>query len=144
MAERGLWLADSRRLRTKSRIDQSLRVFYHFIRSFHKTSKKTFLEKKMIISEILRNEAFQEQMRKAAENQKKQYDFDKDPFRVRSSRPEPTTNLYGEPTQYYSRTHKKSLQHRFFEKMGWLSSDPTVRMVSLQLKLNPNFRKKLE
>merc|ERR1712227_612981 len=96
----------------------------HFIR----LQKKTFFREKMIISEILRNEAFQEQMRKAAENQKKQYDFDKDPFRVRSSRPEPTTNLYGEPVQYYSRTHKKSVQHRFFEKMGWLSSDPTVRM----------------
>jgi len=62
-------------------------------------------------------------------NSKKEWNFRSDPYRVRNSRPEPTTNLYGSPTMQYRRNTEGSPQHKLMEKMGWLSKDPAIRQV---------------
>ena len=76
------------------------------------------------------NENFQEMMKRQGKERREQWDFERDPFRVRNSRPESQVNLYGQSTVKYTQTHKKSIQHRVMDRLGMLSKDPAVRQVS--------------
>ena len=76
------------------------------------------------------NENFQEMMKRQGKERREQWDFERDPFRVRNWRPESQVNLYGQSTVNYTRTHKKSIQHRVMDRLGMLSKDPAVRQVS--------------
>ncbi|CBY10933.1 unnamed protein product [Oikopleura dioica] len=79
-------------------------------------------EKKMEYGDILNNEA------KMKKNRDKAYDFQRDPFRTRNSRPEAKYDLSGNETIISYRNNKKSYLHRFLEKRGLLSADPYKRM----------------
>ncbi|CAG5112665.1 Oidioi.mRNA.OKI2018_I69.chr2.g6855.t1.cds [Oikopleura dioica] len=76
----------------------------------------------MEYGDILNNEA------KMKESRDKAYDFQRDPFRTRNSRPEAKFDLSGNETLVSYRKNKKSLLHRFLEKRGLLSPDPYLRM----------------
>merc|ERR1712004_385299 len=86
---------------------------------FEKMKKE---DQKMEYGDILNDEA------KMKENRDKAYDFQRDPFRTRNSRPEAKYDLSGNETTISYRNNKKSFLHRFLEKRGLLSADPYKRM----------------